>query len=116
MALTPYTADMRQEATYWPPEGNDGYGGVLLGAPVGLMCRWQDQAVLFRSAEGREETSSAVVYPDRRLAVGGYLALGDGTSVPDPRGQSGLDAREIRQAGQSPDLVGSQVLNKVWLG
>lgn len=92
-ALTPYTDNMFQEATYWPPGVNDGFGGVTFGAPVLIMCRWQDNAVLFRDFQGREETSSAIVYPSQPLEVRGYLALGDFTGgVPSLETMLALDS------------------------
>lgn len=104
---------MTQEATYWAPAGNTGFGGRAVDAPVRINCRWQDQAVLFRDSQGREVTSSSVVYPAQELAVRGYLALGDQTAVTDPRSLS--TAYEIRQTQQSPSLDGTRVLHKVFL-
>ena len=110
--MNPYTRNMTQDATYWPPGANDGFGGTSYGAPAAIKCRWQDKAELFRDAEGREVTSSAIVYPDQELSVRGYLLLGESVAS-DPQQVSG--AREIRQAGTSPALKGGRVLNKVWL-
>lgn len=110
--MTPYTRNMTQVATYWPPGANDGFGGVSYGAPVAIKCRWQDKAELFRDAEGQELTSSAVVYVDRPLEAKGYLFEGDSTDA-DPLSVDG--AREVRQIGKSPSLKGSRVLHKVWL-
>lgn len=75
--MAPYTRNMNQTATYWPPGANDGFGGRVLGSPSLIQCRWQDNAQLFRDAEGREVTSSALVYTAEALDVRGYLALGD---------------------------------------
>jgi hypothetical protein len=112
------TDDMEQVATYWPPGVNDGFGNLSFASvePVLIACRWQDDAVLFRAPSGDEETSSAIVYPDRVLAVKGQLALGDhagtaGLGV-DPRDAG---AREIRQVGSSPSLSADEVLYKVYL-
>ena len=110
--MNPYTRNMIQDATYWPPGANDGFGGTSYGAPVGIKCRWQDKAELFRDSEGQELTSSAVVYPDRELEVKGYLFEGT-TSEADPLSVEG--ARQVLQAGKSPALKGSKVLHKVWL-
>lgn len=115
--MRPYTRDMHQAATYWPPGKNDGFGNIDFSdvTPIVIRCRWQDTAVLFRNAQGQEETSSAVVYPDRELMIRGMLALGDESATAgaaDP-GQAG--AREIRQVGASPSLAGDEVLHKVFL-
>jgi uncharacterized protein (DUF1684 family) len=105
-----YTRHMRQDATYWPPASNDGFGGRGYGVRFGVKCRWEDRSVLFRDSQGTEVTSSAVVYVDRPLAIGGKLVLGFNTSSKPP-----ADALEIRQVGTSPDLRNEEVLNKVWL-
>lgn len=107
--MRPYTRNMTQDATYWPPGINDGFGGVGYGDPVHIKCRWQDTAVLFRDSEGREVTSSSVVYPDRELAITGKLARGAFDGRPHE------SAKEIRQVGQSPSLKGNEVLHKTWL-
>lgn len=75
--MTAYTRNMTQEATYWPPGPNDGFGGQMMGTPVLITCRWQDQAILFRDADGREVTSSAVVYVDRDLAEASFVFLSE---------------------------------------
>ena len=110
--MNPYTRNMEQDATYWPPGDADGFGGVSYGSPVEIKCRWQDKAELFRDAEGQELTSSAVAYVDRPLEVKGYLFEGT-SAVADPLSVDG--AREVRQLGKSPSLKGSRVLHKVWL-
>lgn len=107
------TEHMHQAATYWPPAGNDGYGLVGFGAPVLIACRWQDTQKMFRDAQGRDVMSEAVVYPDQRVEVGGYLALEDQTATASPRDVGA--AREIRQAGVSPSLDDDTELVKVYL-
>jgi len=104
---------MNQQATYWAPLANDGFGGMTFDTPILIMCRWQNDAVLFRDTHGREVTSSSIVYPDQELAVRGYLALGDQTVTLDPR--SLVEAGEIRQLGQSPSLDATRVLHKVFV-
>jgi hypothetical protein len=117
--MAAYTTSMVQYATYWAPGANDGFGGVAYGAPVAIMCRWQDVAALVRSAQGQEVASSATVYVDRALLPAGYLALGDHTGEVDSDGM--LDplevegAKSIIQVGTSPSLDVALVLNKVWL-
>ena len=103
---------MLQVATYWPPGEPDGFGGTAFGAPETVLVRWQDKAELFIDAEAREVASSAVIYPEKPLEVGGYLVLGN-SSETDP--QSVSDAKEIRQSGNSPNLRQTEKLNKVWL-
>jgi hypothetical protein len=108
---------MNQTATYWAPGLDDGYGGLDFTSvvPQTIACRWQDVSQLFRDREGREVMSSAIVYPEQVLAIGGFLFLGDaGVAVgADPRELSG--AYEIRQIGASPSLLADETLYKVWL-
>lgn len=105
-----YTESMPQAATYWPPTGNDGYGGTGLGDPEARACRWQDHSELFRDAQGREVLSHAVVYVDAAVELGGFLYLGETEEATPPAG-----ALEVRQVAASPSLDGSEVLNKAWL-
>jgi len=102
-----YTRNMTQDATYFPPNGQNTFLDLAFGASVAVKVRWQDKADLFRDAQGREVVSSAVVYVDRLVAVGGRLGLGTLTSA--------ASAREIRNVGQSPALQGDTTLVKAWL-
>jgi hypothetical protein len=104
---------MRQTATYWPPSSNDGFGNVAHGAPVVLKCRWQDQIELAIDPQGEEFVSHTIVYPDRALAVQGFIALGDSSSEADPTVLE--HAFEIRQVGVSPALKNDKELHKAWL-
>jgi hypothetical protein len=101
---------MEQEATYWAPAGHDGFGGRTFSAPVVIRCRWQDTNVLFLDAQRREVVSEAVVYPDRKLDLGGKLALGEFID-PEPVDE----AKEVRQRQSSPDLSAVEELHKVFL-
>lgn len=111
--MTPYIDDMNQEATYWAATGEYQFGNAILDVPILISCRWQDQAVQFRSSAGETLVSSAVVYSDRELTVHGWIALGDHTTFTDPT--SVPDAWIIRQTGSSPDLDAQEVLHKNWL-
>lgn len=116
MTLPAYTLDMTQAATYWPPPVPDGTGGVVFSAqPTVIACRWQDQHIMFHNAQGEEVMSSAVVYVDRELEIGGYLFLGDATEEADYIDAQEVGAKEIRQRAASPSLEGDMQLNKVWL-
>jgi len=108
----PYTDDMNQAATYWAPTDAIAFGVTVMADPVWISCRWQNVATQFRSPAGQLETSSAIVYSDRPLAVGGYVALGESVTA-DPHAVAG--AVEIRQSGSSPDLGDDEVLHKNWL-
>ena len=106
-----YARHMRDDATFWPRSGNDGFGGVEYDAPIAVKCRWQDQQVLARDAEGNEFTSSAIVYTAQALAPEGRVALGSFNDA-EPVDSS----REVRQVGISPNLRQTTELHKSWLG
>lgn len=102
-----YTRNMTQDATYFPPDGQNFAGDLSYGAPVAVKVRWQDKADLFRDQQGREVVSSAVVYVAQAVEIGGKLGLG---VMADP-----ADAREIRNVGESPGLRDQKTLVKAWL-
>lgn len=102
-----YSRNMTQIATYFPPAGQDGFGDLSYGSAEAVTVRWQNKADLFRDQQGREVVSSAVVYVDREVQIGGKLGLG---AITDP-----TKAREIRNAGESPSLDGRTKLVKAWL-
>lgn len=107
------TRNMEQEITYWPPLGNDGFGGVEYAAPDLIIGRYQRKNELFRDDQAREVVSSAIVYTGQGLETKGYLALGDYTKFDNPISLE--EAYEIRSVGESPNLRNSEVLNKAWL-
>lgn len=108
-----YTDDMNQVATYWAPLSGDGLGGIGFAAPILVSCRWENRAVLYKSRDGKDVVSRAVVYPDQPLLDRGWLALDDRTATADPKSVTG--AQEIQQVGASPSLDDDVVLNKAWL-
>ena len=110
--MTDRTRQMNQSATYWAPGVNDGFGGIVYNDSKVIDCRWQDKQELFRDAQAREVMSSAVVYVDEELEIGGLLVLGDFYEAVDPQA---IGAREIRMTGKTPNLRANQDLNKVWL-
>ena len=108
-----YQRNMNLDATYWAPSaGSDGFSRPAFEDGVAVRVRWQDKAEVFRDREGRELTSSAVVYPDQSVSPGGFMALGL-HDRDDPR--SVQDAREIGASGFSDNLRGTMRLHKAWL-
>ena len=101
-----YSRNMTQAATYYPPDGQDGFGDPQFGSGQDVMTRWQAKRDLIRDEQGREIVSDAVVYVDHVCEVGGRIGLGSATVT---------QAREIRQVGQSPSLLGDETLVKLWL-
>jgi hypothetical protein len=107
-----YARNMRESITYWPPAGNDGFGGITFGAPETIKVRWQDKADLFRDPSGKEQVSASVVYCAVPLEIQGWLFRGASVAS-DPRTVPG--ASEIKQRGDSSDLPQERTLSKVWL-
>lgn len=107
--------NMTQLATYWAPGKNDAFGNLDFSdiIPVFFLCRWQDDAVLFRDANGQERVSDAIVYPSIEVKIQGYLARGDQTNVLNPHTLP--CASEIRRVGRSPSLSGDLELFKAYL-
>lgn len=118
--MTAWTIGLNQQATYWPPTGNDGLGNPTYGSPVLILCRWQVKTELFRDIDSREFVSQAVVYPDRELEARGLLALGDHSGA-EPVSEYDVDPRpsalalEIRHSWASPALHSDLTLYKVYL-
>ena len=107
-----YKRHMRQVATYWAFVSLDQFSKATFAAPVQLLCRWQDVAVLFKDSQGQQRTSSAIVYPEYSLGLKGYVKRGEDSTL-DPVGLTG--AYEILQNGDSPNLSGTATLNKVFV-
>jgi len=115
------TRMLKQTATYWPASP-DGYGGFVFGAPAAIDCRWEDRAERFTTEDGREEVSQSVVYVDRDLEVGDYIALGDysmststTTTGEEPSFTPPAGARPIRAFGKLPNLRNTEYLRTAWL-
>lgn len=98
--MTVRDRNLTQAVTHWvATPGN--LGALTFAAPVALLGHWEQKSVLFRSVEGVEETSEAVVTLNADVAVQDYIF--DGTSVnADPIAVVG--ARQVRQFFKTPDL------------
>lgn len=107
-----YSRNMPHSVTYWAPAGSDGYGNMTFDEPMSFAGRWQDVAVLFRDTQGKEVTSSSVVYVSELIVTQGYLCLGEVFDA-DPRSVAG--AKEIRQIARSPSLDDRLLLVKAML-
>lgn len=101
---------LRQQATYWPATGSDGFGGSTFGAPVLIRCRWQSGLSLMRTAPGQFEIGSSIVYVDRPVSPKGYLALGNFTAQANPK--SVANACQISARFASPSLSADQTFYK----
>lgn len=104
------TSRLTETITYWAPASNDGFGGVGYAAPVPRLARWEDKAELFRDAQGREVTSSAVVFVDADVENAGHLYRGVSASASPITG-----SKEIRAVGKIDNLTGFKRVLQVWL-
>ena len=106
------TQNLRQTATYWTKATPDGYGGTTFSSPTSVKCRWIDKTDVSRDFSGQEFVSSATVYVDADVAVGGYLYLGTSAST-TPNTLSG--AYEIRNFKKIPTLRADNFSRKALL-
>ena len=107
-------ANMRQDVTYWPVTGSDGFGGFTFGSPVLLKGRWEEKQELFMTSTNEEVLSQDIVYLLSDVDIGDFLALGDFVlSTPDPTNLK--DAKRVRQRNRSTDLRSLVALRKVYL-
>jgi hypothetical protein len=102
-----------QKATYWAPSATDGTGSKTFAAPQLVYVRWEDRTDLIIQSEGEEIPSKAVVYVQCSMSLGGYLALGDQTSVSDPTTLSA--AYIVKSYQDSRGISGNPSLKKVML-
>lgn len=112
------TKNLRQVAVYWGNPSSDGYGGRTFDDAVEMSVRWQDRQELFVDAQGREQTSRAVVYVATDLIIGGYLYLGeliDLSSAEEGDPLAVATAYEIRSVSKTPDIGADRFARKVWL-
>lgn len=104
-----------QLATYWAPEGVDGYGKLSFDDPILLMVRWEDRDDLIITSQDEQIPSKAVVYTQQSVALGGYLALGDYTD-PGIDPETLDEAHIIRMYKESPSVsISSDVMRKATL-
>lgn len=113
-----FTNALKQTAVYWGAPVSDGQGGRTFADAVELDVRWEERHDLFIDPQGQEKQSSAVVFVDQDVDIGGYLFLGDlddlgSAEEDDPMIVSG--AYEIRQFDKTPDLKGTSFLRRAWL-
>ena len=93
-----------QDITYWAPSSNGAtnrFGHPVPQTPVLIRGRWENKIQQVTKLTGEEVTSSAVVYCDREVDIGGHLALGDlrdaGVELPQ-------EVQEIQTTMTVPDL------------
>lgn len=95
-------ASLHQDVTYWDPGAEDRFGAVTFSAPELLKARWEDRNETVKTTGGDTIVTRAVVFVDRDLLIGGYLAKGDFSAVQDPTLIP--DASEIQAWASIPDI------------
>lgn len=101
---------LKQDATYWGPPADNGFGGGTYPAPVALKVRWEDKTALFIDANGKEAQSTSQVLVGQDLQLGGYLFLGTSTATSPAPG-----AREIRGLEKIPNIKANKFLRRALL-
>lgn len=110
-ALASLPADIGA-VSYWGPPANDGFGGNTFGSPTVSRGRWQDKQELFVDLAGEEKRSSAMVFVQHDIAVGGYMAFGTFAGS-DPTSVAG--ARRIEAIESIPALAATEHERRAWL-
>lgn len=98
------TTAYNQQATYWAPGEQSGFGGYTYGSPSLILVRWEERTDKFLNSVGEEKIAKAIIYSPDECLVGGYLAKGDQTATSDPTAIT--SAFEIQRADTIPDLRG----------
>ncbi len=105
------TPNLIQDITYWSTSP-DGFGGYTFSAPQALKGRWEDKNEMFRTPNGLEKVSNAIVYLDTDVEVDGFLLLGT-SSASDPT--SVVGAVQIAGFRKIPNLGAVRFERKAFL-
>lgn len=106
-----YAGLRTEDATYWAPGANNGYGGhKSFDTPVALKVRWQDHREKQIDDDGKEFVSNAIIYTDRELSKNGWLYRGTSVSA-SPE----ASAFKIVSTSRSQNPSGTIVVHKVLL-
>ena len=111
-----------QTAVYWGNPVNDGTGGYTFDDPYEVMCRWDDEAVLFKDEKGNEIMSKAVVVIPQAYPIEneGWLYLGtleDSVMDSDTIPEDLLDAYQIKKINKNSVLgLTTKFMIEVYLG
>lgn len=117
---------LKQTLVYWPPAGNDGFGGKTFGEPVEIRCRWLYVNELFVGPQKKEIMSQAKAFPDNQavrmelagMAMEGTLAEVEAQESNDPYDLELSDGRkpfEIMKVGGNPTFQGDEESRTVWM-
>ena len=110
---------LNQKAVYWAPVAADAFGRPTWDLPVEFLVRWEDKFQEIIDGTGETTMSSATVYTDETVLVGGLFMLGPidivvGSGFPtNPKADRRV--HEILSIGSVPNLKGTQTLTTVSL-
>lgn len=93
---------LHQDITLWAPAGSNNYGVAVFAAPVLMKGRWEDMVEMYRDPQGQEFYSKCVVYVDRHVPVGSYIALGNYSAQANPLAV--VPAHEVRTTLEFPSI------------
>ncbi len=105
------TRNLRQNITVWnQAAAKDNFGNLTYSSPRIIKGRWEENANLTITLDGREITSQAVVFLKEDVAKGDYLFLGvDSTSSPN----SVSDAFEVKAFKKTPSLMNAKQFERM---
>lgn len=99
------------KVTVWTTTGYNIDARPTWAAPVVVDARWEDVQRLYATAAGDQATSKAMVYVDRKVAVGSYIALGVFADAEPPS----QVAHEVKALRTIESLLGTDVEYRVVL-
>ena len=68
---------LNQTAVYWAVTGKDRYNAKTFAEPTEIACRWEEKQTKILNSEKEEVLSSAIIYIQSNLTIGGFLYLGE---------------------------------------
>lgn len=91
--------------------GESLYDGFDYGTPELLRGRWEERSVMFRTPDGEEVVSQAIVYLSEDVQIGDFLALGDYSTSAEPP----ASASRVRQFNRISNLRNVTTERKAFL-
>lgn len=100
------THNLNQDVTLWITQGVNATRDETFGTATKIKGRWEERPELFISPNGEEEQAENVVFLDRSVEIGDYIALGDHTAQDDPLQIAA--AIRVRAKRTTPNLRGTE--------
>ena len=106
-----------QTGVYWAFSSAGGYGGHTYVAADEISLRWQDKQQLFIDQNGEQKLSSAIVWLNQDVTIGGYLYLGAESTLDSSHDNPEIisGAKRIEAFSKIPNVAGTEYTRKVWL-